>query len=159
MAKEPSQEFITQLNQAKGILYKVIRLYVQDADDEEDLFQEIIYQAWKSYPSFEGKSKFSTWLYRIALNTVLTFKRRVKLVTPVEDLTSIYIVDETPKAETELLYLAIRSLNEIDRMIITLHLDGYDNEEIGSISGLSKNNVAVKLFRIREALTKKVKTL
>ncbi|MFN5555710.1 MAG: RNA polymerase sigma factor [Chryseotalea sp.] len=159
MAKEPSQEFITQLNQAKGILYKVIRLYVQDADDEEDLFQEIIYQAWKSYPSFEGKSKFSTWLYRIALNTVLTFKRRVKLVTPVEDLTSINIVDETPKAETELLYLAIRSLNEIDRMIITLHLDGYDNEEIGSISGLSKNNVAVKLFRIREALTKKVKTL
>ena len=123
------------------------------------MFQEIIYQAWKSYPSFEGKSKFSTWLYRIALNIVLTFKRRVKLVTPVEDLTSINIVDETPKAETELLYLAIRSLNEIDRMIITLHLDGYDNEEIGSISGLSKNNVAVKLFRIREALTKKVKTL
>ncbi|MCU0382991.1 MAG: RNA polymerase sigma factor [Cyclobacteriaceae bacterium] len=159
MAKEPSQEFIAQLNQSKGILYKVIRLYINDPDDEDDLFQEIVYQAWKSYPRFEGKSKFSTWLYRIALNTVLTFKRKLKLVTPIEDLTSMNVLDDAPKDETELLYLAIRSLNEIDRMIISLHLDGYDNEEIGSISGLSKNNVAVKLFRIREALTKKVKTL
>ena len=159
MAKEPSQEFITQLNQAKGILYKVIRLYVQDTDDEDDLFQEIIYQAWKSYPRFEGKSKFSTWLYRIALNTVLTFKRRVKLVTPVDDLAKLNAIEETPKAETELLHMAIRSLNEIDRMIITLHLDGYENEEIAEISGITKNNVAVKLHRIREALTKKIKAL
>ena len=159
MAKEPSQEFITHLNQAKGILYKVIRLYVQDADDEDDLFQEIIYQAWKSYPRFEGKSKFSTWLYRIALNTVLTFKRRAKLVNPVEDLTKLNVIEETPKAETELLYIAIRSLNEIDRMIVTLHLDGYENEEIEEISGITKNNVAVKLHRIREALTKKIKAL
>ena len=159
MAKEPSKEFVVQLNQAKGILYKVIRLYVQDADDEDDLFQEIIYQAWKSYPRFEGKSKFSTWLYRIALNTVLTFKRRAKLVTPVDDLTKLNVIEESPKAETELLYMAIRSLNEIDRMIITLHLDGYENEEIAEISGITKNNVAVKLHRIREALTKKVKAL
>jgi RNA polymerase sigma-70 factor (ECF subfamily) len=159
MVKEPSQEFITQLNQSKGILYKVIRLYINDTDDEEDLFQEIVYQAWKSYPRFEGKSKFSTWLYRIALNTVLTFRRRPRLVTPFEDLALLNTADETPKAETELLYLAIRSLNEIDRMIISLHLDGYDNEEIASISGLTKNNIAVRLFRIREVLTKKVKSL
>jgi len=161
MAQHLEKEFTEQIDQNRGIIYKVIRLYVNHEDDEKDLFQEILFQAWKSYPRFQGRSKFSTWLYRVALNTVLTFKRRVKLVEPHDDLNQLNVVstDGNRKDESEALYTAIRMLNEIDRMIVTLHLDGYENEEIADITGISKNNTAVKLHRIKETLTKKLNTI
>lgn len=157
MAKE--KEFTTLIEQNRGIVFKVIRLYVRHDEDERDLFQEIIFQAWRSFPNFKGESKFSTWLYRVALNTVLTFKRRPQLVIPHENLSDLKVSsgDKNQDEETEALYIAIRQLNEIDRMIISLHLDGYENEEIADISGLTKNNVAVKLHRIKESITKKLK--
>ena len=157
MASE--KEFTQLIDQNRGIIYKVIRLYVNHEEDERDLFQEILFQAWRSYPRFKGQSKFSTWLYRVGLNTVLTFKRRPQLVVPHEDLSILKatIEEKTLPEETEALYIAIRELNEIDRMIISLHLDGYENEEVAEISGLTKNNVAVKLHRIKETLTKKLK--
>ena len=159
MASE--REFIELIDQNRGIIFKVIRLYVRHEEDERDLFQEILFQAWRSYPNFKGQSKFSTWLYRVGLNTVLSFKRRPQLVIPHEDLTVLKVStgEKHPMEETEALYIAIRELNEIDRMIVSLHLDGYENEEIADISGLTKNNVAVKLHRIKEALTKKLKAL
>jgi RNA polymerase sigma-70 factor, ECF subfamily len=157
----PEREFTEQIEQNKGIIFKVIRLYVNHEEDERDLFQEILFQAWRSYPHFKGQSKFSTWLYRVGLNTVLTFKRRPQLVVAHEDLSLLKVIsgEKNNSEETEALYIAIRELNEIDRMIITLHLDGYENEEIGDISGLTKNNVAVKLHRIKEVLFKKLKSL
>ncbi len=158
MGQFPDKEFTELIDQNRGIIYKVIRLYVNHEEDERDLFQEILFQAWKSYPRFAGQSKFSTWLYRVGLNTVLTFKRRPQLVTPLEDLTSLNVAnDGTYADESEALYHAIRDLNELDRMIISLHLDGYENEEIADITGLTKNNTAVKLHRIKEALIKKLK--
>ncbi len=151
--------FTELIDQNRGIIYKVIRLYVRHEEDEQDLFQEILFQAWKSFPNFKGNSKFSTWLYRVALNTVLTFKRKPQLVVPYEDLTLLKIasVEKNQIDESEALYIAIRELNEVDRMIVTLHLDGYDNEEIADISGLTKNNTAVKLHRIKEVLMQKLK--
>lgn len=159
MASE--REFTNLIEENRGIIFKVIRLYVNHEEDERDLFQEILFQAWRSYPNFKGQSKFSTWLYRVGLNTVLTFKRRAQLVVPHEDLSLLKVSsgDKIPSEETEALYIAIRELNEIDRMIVTLHLDGYENEEIAEISGLTKNNTAVKLHRIKETLTKKLKAL
>lgn len=153
------KEFTHLMEQNRGIVYKVIRLYVNHPEDEQDLFQEIHLQAWRSFERFNGLSKFSTWLYRVSLNTVLTFKRRAVLVKPAESLEHIGGTHEphTRTDESEALYQAIRGLSEIDRMIITLHLDGYENEEIAEISGLTKNNVAVKLHRIKESLTKKLK--
>lgn len=152
------KKFTGLIEENRGIIYKVIRLYIQHKEDEKDLFQEIIFQAWRSYPRFEGRSKFSTWLYRIGLNTVLTFKRREKIVEHHEDL-SAFNISETPMSnDSEALFVAIRELNEIERMIISLHLDGYENEEIAEISGLTKNNVAVKLHRTKEYLIKKLKT-
>lgn len=157
MASE--KEFTSLIDQNRGIIYKVIRLYVRHEEDERDLFQEILYQAWRSFPNFKGNSKFSTWLYRVALNTVLTFKRRPQLVVPHEDLSVLGAStgEKHVHEETEALYIAIRELNEIDRMIISLHLDGYDNEEVADIAGLTKNNVAVKLHRIKEALMDRLK--
>ena len=151
--------FTELIDQNRGIIYKVIRLYVRHEEDKQDLFQEILFQAWKSFPNFKGNSKFSTWLYRVALNTVLTFKRRPQLVVPYEDLTLLKIasVEKNQIDESEALYIAIRELNEVDRMIVTLHLDGYENEEIADISGLTKNNTAVKLHRIKEVLMQKLK--
>jgi RNA polymerase sigma-70 factor, ECF subfamily len=157
MASE--REFTNLIEENRGIIFKVIRLYINHEEDERDLFQEILFQAWRSYPNFKGQSKFSTWLYRVGLNTVLTFKRRPQLVIPHDELSLLKVSSEEKNhtEETEALYIAIRELNEIDRMIITLHLDGYENEEIAEIAGLTKNNIAVKLHRIKEVLTKKLK--
>lgn len=152
------KEFTLEIEKNKGIIRKVIRLYVDDPEEQRDLFQEIIFQSWKSYPRFGGRSKFSTWLYRIALNTVLTFRRKPQLVKPYEDLSALNVPhDKTYADESEALYHAIRELNELDRMIITLHLDGYDNEEIAEITGLTKNNTAVKIHRIKDHLIEKLK--
>lgn len=153
------KEFTALIHEHRGIIYKVIRLYVRHEEDEQDLFQEIIFQAWRSLPNFKGNSKFSTWLYRVALNTVLSFKRRPQLVVPHDNLTDLKTSTDGSKTsdDAEALYLAIRELNEVERMIITLHLEGYENEEIADMTGLSKNNTAVKLHRIKEALIKRLK--
>jgi len=157
MASE--KEFTLLIEQNRGIIFKVIRLYVNHEEDERDLFQEVLFQAWRSYPNFKGQAKFSTWLYRVGLNTVLTFKRKPQLVVPHDNLSTLKasVEEKNYPEETEALYIAIRELNEIDRMVISLHLDGYENEEVAEISGLTKNNVAVKLHRIKETLTKKLK--
>jgi RNA polymerase sigma-70 factor (ECF subfamily) len=149
------QRFTEEIARCKGIIFKVIRLYVNNQEDEKDLYQEILFQAWKSYPRFKGDSMFSTWLYRVSLNTVLTFKRKPNVVQPREDLTTLGTPnpEDRPADEVDALYGAIRSLGEIDRMIITLHLDGYGNDEIAEIAGLTASHVGVKLFRIRTTLT------
>jgi RNA polymerase sigma-70 factor (ECF subfamily) len=159
MRQNLEKEFTALIDQHRGIIYKVIRLYINHEEDEQDLFQEILFQAWRSYPNFKGNSKFSTWLYRVGLNTVLTFKRRPQVVLPHEDLSTLKVStgEKNKNEESEALYIAIRELTEIDRMIVTLHLDGYENEEIAEIAGLTKNNVAVKLFRVKEVLIKKLK--
>jgi RNA polymerase sigma-70 factor (ECF subfamily) len=151
------KEFLDLVEQNRGIIFKVIRLYVRHAEDERDLFQEILFQAWKSYPRFDGRSKFSTWLYRVSLNTVLTFKRRPVLVESREVLESKEVITRDKLEETEMLYQFIMELAEVDRMIITLHLDGYENEEIAEITGLTKNNVAVKLHRSKTMVIEKFK--
>jgi len=150
------QEFTEQIQQCRGIIFKVIRLYVTNSEDQKDLYQEVMYQAWRSYQRFKGDSKFSTWLYRVSLNTVLTFKRRPNVVKPHEDLTAIEKPGPhtRPADEVDALYSAIRQLNEIDRMVITLHLDGYGNDEIADIAGLTANNIGVKLHRIKNELNK-----
>ncbi len=158
MASE--REFTELVEQNRGIIYKVIRMYVRHEEDERDLFQEILFQAWRSFSNFKGQSKFSTWLYRVALNTVLTFKRRPAKVVTDENFESLPLAaDHSYNDETEALYHAIRELGDIDRMIVMLHLDGYSNEEVADISGLTKNNVAVKLHRIKETLTTKLNDL
>jgi RNA polymerase sigma factor (sigma-70 family) len=155
----PDKEFTRLIEENRGIIFKVIRLYVNHEEDEKDLFQEIIFQAWRSFPRFERRSKFSTWLYRIGLNTVLTFKRRPNVIDHHDDMSAFNIADKAQSTESEALYVAIRQLNEIDRMIISLHLDGYDNEEIANIAGLTKNHLAVKLHRIKDVLVKTLKPL
>ncbi|WP_421895499.1 RNA polymerase sigma factor [Marinoscillum sp.] len=151
------KEFITAIQNHTGIIHKILYLYVDDPEDKRDLKQEIQLQAWRAKDRFRGDSQFSTWLYRVALNTVFTFNRKRKITSTSLDSTVEPIHQVPEKTErSELLMRAIKGLNDVDKTIVTLHLEDYDNGEIADITGLSKNNVGVKLHRIKEALKKKL---
>ncbi|MEQ9304897.1 MAG: sigma-70 family RNA polymerase sigma factor [Marinoscillum sp.] len=153
------REFINKIQEHSGIIHKILYLYVDDPEDSRDLKQEIQLQAWKAKERFRGDSMFSTWLYRVALNTVLTFQRKNKRKVATADIDHARAVGQIPteKSErSELLLRAIKSLNDVDKTIVTLHLEDYDNGEIADIIGLTKNNVGVKLHRIKDHLKKKL---
>lgn len=150
--------FLEQIEEHTGIINKIVNLYADNSDDRQDLRQEILLQAWRSYESFENRSKFSTWLYRVCLNTALVFHRKSKrmVTVDIDDIKPLSNNNEVHHG-AELLYLAIKQLPPAERSIIILHLDGYANEEIAEIIGISKNNAAVKLHRIKQTLTEKVR--
>ncbi|MCS7073952.1 MAG: sigma-70 family RNA polymerase sigma factor [Bacteroidia bacterium] len=152
------QEFLNLIKENAGLLYKFIHLYVDDEEDKKDLYQEMLVQLWHSLPTFKGDSKISTWMYKVCLNTALTFrKKNVKIqFTPLDSTLPLSDQSVSDADTVERLYRAIKTLSEIDRTIITLHLDGYQNEEIAELCGISKNHVAVKLHRIKQALTLKL---
>jgi RNA polymerase sigma factor (sigma-70 family) len=150
-------EFLSLLKASQGIIYKLAGLYAADAEEKKDLCQEIICQAWKGWPTFRRESKFSTWIYKISLNTILTQKRRKKIIDYRDDLEPIAsaVEQNTVQAEnSRRLQKAIRKLAETDRALISLHLDGYENGEIAEILGITNNNVGVKLHRIKNQLAK-----
>ncbi|RED93870.1 RNA polymerase sigma factor [Marinoscillum furvescens] len=152
------QEFIHHIQQHLGIIQKIVYLYCDDPIDREDLTQEIQLQAWRAVDKFKGASKFSTWLYRVALNTALTYRRKLK--PPLSSLEAQKNLRYTPTESSdraELLMRAIRQLSDINKTIITLHLEDFDNGEIAEILGMTPNNVGVKLHRIKQQLSKKLK--
>lgn len=157
----PPPDLLQLLQQHAGILHKIIRLYADDAEDRRDLYQEMMYESWRAYPGFKGASAFSTWLYRVALNTALTFRKKtLRKVLTVDLDHAVLVPDDTSpmlSPAAEMLYQAIRNLPETDRALITLHLDGYDHEAISTISGITKNHVAVKLHRIKSDLENRLK--
>lgn len=135
-------------------------LYANDAEERKDLYQEILLQAWRSWSGFRGDSKFSTWLYRISLNTILTQKRKSSKIDYVESLEEVDrgSNDATQKREeVERLRKAIRTLSETDRALISMHLDGYENAEIAEVLGITVNHVAVKLHRCKQQLANLLK--
>lgn len=157
LQSELQTTYMTLVKENAGIIYKVIRLYIDDPEDQKDLYQEILLQAWHSFTRFDGRSKFSTWLYKVSLNTVLTYRRKNdRLKTDDLEKASGQATPAGRSDDTEILMTAIRELGETDRAIVSLHLDGYENEEIAEITGLTKNHVAVKLHRIKQQLTKKI---
>jgi RNA polymerase sigma-70 factor (ECF subfamily) len=152
--------FLDLVRKHEGIIFKLVNLYASDEEERKDLVQEIMYQAWKGFGKFEGRSQFSTWLYRICLNTIFTQKRKKTLVDFRESLEQISPVAEesiSGSMEAKLLYRAIRTLPETDRAIISLHLDGYGNADIAEIIGLTDGNVRVRLHRIKKELTNLLK--
>lgn len=156
------EQFTRLIQDNSGIIHKVLVLYVDMEQERDDLYQEIVLQAWKSYARFREDSKFSTWLYRIALNTVFTFNRKTSRKPIMSDFSDYEYnlssdhSDEKRDKKDHLLWL-IKRLDELDRAIITLHLDGYNNKEIADIIGLKANHIGVKLHRIKEKLISKMK--
>ncbi|GAA3963320.1 sigma-70 family RNA polymerase sigma factor [Pedobacter ginsengiterrae] len=148
------KSYLNKLEEHKGIIYKMINLYADDGEDRKDLYQEIIYQSWSAYPRFKGEAKFSTWLYKISLNVSLSFlskkKKQIQIKNP--DSFDYYFEPLELSERADWLYRCIRKLTDIDRSIIMLHLDGFDNTEISEMIGLSRNNTNVKLHRIKQQL-------
>ncbi len=148
-------EFMEQVQANQGIIRKLVGLYADSEEQRKDLYQEILLQAWKGYPSFRGDAKFSTWLYRISLNTILTAQRkqnRIDYRDTVEDASLTEESDPVKNEDKRLLRQAVRRLPEIERAIVTLHFDGYSNPEIAEMMGISINNATVKLHRIKNQL-------
>jgi RNA polymerase sigma factor (sigma-70 family) len=157
------QEFLAQIEKHKGILFKISKMYMDNAEDQRDLFQEITYQAWKSFPKFRGESQFSTWLYRIALNTAIIFLKteKRKVTVNVERIEIYKISDNDIKFEEEerlkQMYVAINQLNNIDKALIFYYLENFSGKEISEEMGISEVNVRVKLNRAKTKLKELLK--
>ncbi len=158
-----SDVFINLVNDHQGIIHKICRIYARTEDDRRDLFQEILLNAWKSFGSFEFRSKFSTWLYRVALNTALMGLRQRQTKPGMIDIHELADrLPAQPESDHEpvaLLYQAIQSLAETDKAIILLFLEDLTYREMSEITGLSESHVGVKINRIKKKLAEKLETV
>lgn len=162
MVERDDESFLREINNNIGIAHSVSRIYFPDDDERKDAFQEMMYQLWKSYPAFDRRSKFSTWMYRVCLNTALTFRKREnrRRAEPIRD-GHFQIPERTPdnlEEESQLLSEAISRLSDLNKAIILLYLEDQSYEEIAEVTGLTKSNVSVRLVRIRKELEEMVKT-
>jgi RNA polymerase sigma-70 factor, ECF subfamily len=155
---EDEMKFVNLINQHQGLIHKVCIMYENDPEVRNDLFQEIVLQLWKSFPSFRGESKITTWMYRIALNTAISGFRKETRKVKTEDLKEVHfnISERGDDGEENLqkLQWAIRQLSEIDRAMIMMALEEVPYEDIAETIGISQNNVRVRMNRIREKLRK-----
>lgn len=158
------KEFLQIIKRNQGIIHKVCNIYCDDQDDRNDLFQEIVAQLWKSFPSFREESKFSTWMYRVALNTAITSFKKTKRRPDQNRLTfeNFQIKDENYDAETEdeikNLHKAVSQLTGVEKSIVLLFLENKKYEEIAEITGITQNYVRVKMNRIKKKLKKFMET-
>ena len=156
-----TDKFTQLIKDNEGILFKVSSIYADDAETRKDLYQEMVLQLWRSYPSFKGDSKWSTWMYRIALNTAITHMRKAKKHRVLEPMDqSIFNLTESDNSELEsrlkTLYESIKTLNQLEKAIILLFLEDKSHEEIGTITGLSTSNVGTRISRIKLKLKQKI---
>jgi RNA polymerase sigma factor (sigma-70 family) len=151
-------DFVDLLNQHRGILHKVTNAYCRDREDRQDLAQEIVLQLWRSYARYDRQLRFSTWMYRVAVNVAISHYRaassRIREPLPLDDAISVAIASDRADAgdETRVLYDLIAQLDELNRALTVLYLDGYSHDEIGEILGLTATNVATRVNRIKEQL-------
>lgn len=160
MDKELEHSFVTQLQQNQNIVHKICRLYTNDNDAHNDLFQEITIQLWKAYPKFRGDSKFSTWMYRVALNTAITLYRKSKRRVKTQDFEGVSFkisaeeYDSTIEEQLKLMYAAVKNLNDVDKALVFLYLEDKNYKEISDTLGISEVNARVKMNRIKGKLKK-----
>lgn len=160
--KEKEQEFLNRIESHKGILYKVSKMYMDNSDDQQDLFQEIVCQLWKSYDSFRNESQFSTWMYRVAVNTAIVFLKKEKRKIDKYEIASENVKDEEEdshikESQLDHFYKAVQKLEKIDKAIIFYQLEGFSHKEIGENLGISEGNARVKLNRAKEKLKEIIK--
>ena len=151
-------KFIKLINEHQGLIHKVCIMYESDRDVRNDLFQEIVLQLWRSFRSFRGESKITTWMYRIALNTAISGYRKQTRNVKTEDLNEMHFnISEQYSAEdgqenVQRLHLAIRQLSDIERAMVMMALEEISYDEIAETIGITQNNVRVRMNRIREKL-------
>lgn len=152
------EEFFNQLvRENKSTIYTVCYMFSQDEDEVNDLFQETLINIWKGIDGFREESKVSTWIYRVALNTCLLQERKKKKEVkrvPLKMDVNFFEDNDANAAQVRQLHQRIGQLGLVDRAIVMMWLEGMSYEEIGSVMGISAQNVGVKLFRIKEQLKK-----
>ncbi|GLU51371.1 RNA polymerase sigma factor [Dyadobacter frigoris] len=158
---ENKKEFIEIIQQNEGLIFKVARVYTNTKEDERDLYQEIIYQLWKSFASFRRESKLSTWMYRIALNTAiaqLNKEKRKGYQIPIDEilLNKSDVPDTLADERSEVLFAHIKRLSDPEKGIILLYLEGKNYEEIATITGFTATNVGTRLGRIKQKLMSQI---
>ena len=157
---EQEQNLIFQqwLQQYKPLLFKIVRAYAFTAMDVDDLFQEISFQVWRSIPSFRRESAVSTWLYRIALNTSISWSTKErKFREPPTDVVLSQSESVLPGERLTWLYNEIHKLDEVDRSLTLLLLDGFSYKEMSAMLGITESNVGVKINRIKKYLSGQIK--
>ncbi|MEN8138590.1 MAG: RNA polymerase sigma factor [Bacteroidota bacterium] len=155
-------EFLQLTHKHQGIIHKICYLYCKSKADKDDMYQEIILQLWKSYSSFKSKSAFSTWMYRVALNTAITMTNKQKILIRSDKSTIIPVDLECTvglSEDVKILYQAISKLKKIERGIVLLWLEEKSYEEIAETFGISVKNVSVRLVRLKAKLAEIIKNL
>lgn len=161
--QDQEASFVTLLEENQNIVHKICRIYTQSEAEHKDLFQEISIQLWRSFDRFEGKSKFSTWMYRVGLNTAITLyrknKKRVDTNSLNDDISRIELDQYDPVIDEQLnwLYQKIEEFSEIDKALVLLYLEDKKYDEIADTLGISAVNARVKMNRIKQRLKKMIK--
>lgn len=148
------QQFAQTVKEHKSTIYTVCYMFSKDADEVNDLFQEVLVNLWRGFDSFEGRSDVRTWVYRVALNTCISLDRK-RRSRPTVSLTmdiNLFEDRDTDTQQVDMLHRRISQLRPFDRAIVLLWLEDLSYEEIGQIVGISEKNVSVRLFRIKEQL-------
>lgn len=150
------------IKDCEGILYKISRIYSENNADRQDLYQDIVYQLWRSFGSFKGNAKLSTWVYRVALNTAIShLERSGKMGQKIqinEDVFNLFEeTDQFMDDRVETLYQKIKELDLIEKGVILLYLEGKSYEEIAIITGFSVTNIGTRLNRIKNKLKEQIK--
>lgn len=151
-------QFLDILEKNIGIIIKIARAYSKTSQDKEDLINDITLELWKSFGRFKGDSKISTWIYRVALNTSMNYKRKKEKdrflflddLKQIDNLT--WLTEQPDSSHSEILYQCIDELNQLNKAIILLYLDGNSHDEISDITGISKTNVGTRIGRIKEQI-------
>ena len=159
--KQKEAVFVELIKEHEGLIFKASTIYTDNTQDQKDLFQEIVYQLWKSFDSFKNNSKISTWMYRVAMNTAITQlkkRKRSPIAEPIEKIVIEQIDTNDSSFEEKLrkVYQHINRLNVLEKGIMLLLLEGKNYEEIGEISGLTSTNVGTRINRIKKKLKSQI---
>jgi RNA polymerase sigma factor (sigma-70 family) len=154
---EVQERFQSRIEEHKKILYKICNSYCRDRDARDDLAQEIIIQLWQSFGKYDESRRFSTWMYRIALNVAISFYRREKtrtrhVISDEEHLLEAANETESQSEEIRILYQFIEGLDPLNKALVLLYLDGNNYQEIAEVVGISETNVATKISRLKSKM-------
>jgi len=154
------KDFIVLIQDNHSLIYKITSFYSSNSDEQKDLYQEVVYQMWKSFKSFENRSKVTTWMYRLALNTCITYikKETRKKNIPNFELQELYDDQDSHfEEQVKVMYQQIQMLNKIEKGIILLYLEGKSYDEMAEITGFSPSNIGTRISRIKNKIRSKIK--
>ncbi|MDC1373887.1 RNA polymerase sigma factor [Polaribacter sp.] len=158
MLKDLEAKFLSDFEKNQNIVHKICRIYTTNREAHNDLFQEVTIQLWRNYEKFRGEAKFSTWMYRVALNTAISLYRKSIRQLKTKDISAFeYKIkavdyDDTEELQLKALYNAIQQLNDIEKALIFLYLEDKPYKEISETLGISNGNARVKMNRAKEKL-------